>query len=331
VTRLSRRQFVVGAGSLGLLAGCGRLPWQGQQAPRVPRIGYLGAGSHAAAGPANDLRQGLRELGFEEGRNVTIEYRFTEGRDERFPELAAELIHLPVDVVVVISTPGARAVKNASSTIPIVIVAGGDPVETGLVASLARPGGNVTGLTRFERPLTTKRLQLLKETIPTISRVAVLWGMNPALEAAVSDVQLAAPVLGIQVQVLGVRSPDDLDSAFETAIQGGVDALLTLDDSLVNTNQARVVGFAAKNRLPAIYHRKGLVTEGGLMAYGVDGAAVNRRAAYYVDRILKGTKPADLPVEQPMRFDFVVNMKTARELGITFPKEILLQVTEVIQ
>jgi putative tryptophan/tyrosine transport system substrate-binding protein len=334
-SRWSRRQVVAGAAGFGLVAGCGRWPGQADapaKAPRAVRIGILTASSSPGPGPINQLRQGLRDLGYEEDRNFTIEPRASDGHNESLPGLAAELAALPVDIMVTISTPCTQAAKDTTSTIPIVMVAGGDPVETGLVASLARPGGNVTGLTRFERPLTTKRLQLLKETVPTIARVMVLWtSANRGLEGAVSDVRRAGDLLGIQVEVLTARSAEDVDAAFNAADQGGADALLTLDDAVVNTNYARIVDAAATRRLPAMYHTRGWVTVGGLMAYGVDVAAVSRRAAYYVDRILKGAKPADLPVEQPMTFDFVVNLRTARELGITFPHEIMLQVTEVIQ
>jgi putative ABC transport system substrate-binding protein len=331
--RLSRRQFVVGAGSAALLPGCARLPWQAPA--KVPRIGYLSPGFFSDQDSGSSFlaafQQGLREHGYVEGQNVSIEYRWAEGADARLPGLAAELVQLPVDVIVA-GGPTVRHVQQATSTIPIVIVFSGDVVQTGLVASLAHPGGNTTGLSFMAPDLGAKRLQLLKEAFPEASRVAAVW--NPAEPASVlefKEVQSAARVLGVTLQSVEVRGRDELESAWETVTSEHTDALITFAHAFTIFNGRRIIDLAAQSRLPAMYGLREFVEDGGLIAYGPNLRGLYRRAAYYVDRILKGAKPADLPVEQPMTFDFVVNMKTAGELGITFPNEILLQVTEVIE
>jgi putative tryptophan/tyrosine transport system substrate-binding protein len=329
-SRLSRRQLVLGAGtaSLGLLVGCGPLPWQAQAPTRVPRIGYLGG--RVLQDFDDAFRQGLRDYGYVEGRNLVVEWRFVEG-GEQLRDAANELARLPVDVFVAQSTPAAAAARQATSTIPIV-VAIGDPVGAGLATSLARPGGNVTGLTNLSSGLGGKRLEFLRETIPGVARVAVLWSPdNPVKAAQWAETQSAARTLGIQVQSLEVGRPEDFESAFAAAAQDHAEALIVFGDNLTTSHAPRIVDLAAQYRLPAMYETRLVVDAGGLMAYGPNNSSLYKRAAYYVDRILKGARPADLPIEQPMTFDFVVNLKTSAALGITFSNEIMLQVTEAIQ
>ena len=305
---------------------------QAQQPKKVPRIGYLLDGSSSSAADRVDtFRDGLRDLGYVEGKNIVIDYRYAEGRFDRFPELAAELVRLKVYVIVAVSTVAARAAKNATRTIPIVALSG-DPVETGLVASLARPGGNVTGLASLAPELSTKRLELLKEIVSKVSLVAVLWNPNgPAPVLAFKETQLAAKRLGLLLQSLEVRGPDDFESAFGGAIRERASALLVISDPLTNTHQRRIVELAAKNRLPAIYPIREFVQAGGLMAYAPDRLEQYRRVAYYVDKILKGAKPADLPVEQPTKFEFVINLKAAKQIGLTIPPNVLARADKVIK
>jgi ABC-type uncharacterized transport system substrate-binding protein len=305
---------------------------EAQQAGKAPRIGYLLDGSSSSAADRIDtFRDGLRDLGYVEGKNIVIDYRYAEGRFDRFPELAAELVRLKVYVIVAVSTVAARAAKNATRTIPIVALSG-DPVETGLVASLARPGGNVTGLASLAPELSTKRLELLKEIVSKVSLVAVLWNPNgPAPVLAFKETQLAAKRLGLLLQSLEVRGPDDFESAFGGAIRERASALLVISDPLTNTHQRRIVELAAKNRLPAIYPIREFVQAGGLMAYAPDRLEQYRRVAYYVDKILKGAKPADLPVEQPTKFEFVINLKTAKQIGLTIPPNVLARADKVIR
>jgi putative tryptophan/tyrosine transport system substrate-binding protein len=327
---LSRRTFVLGAGGLGLLAGCGRLPWQAQAPPKVYRIGFLSGTVSASSAELEAFRQALRALGYVEGHNITFEYRFTE-RDEQMPALAADLVRLPVDIIVGSGTPANQAAKDATATIPIVIASSGDPVKTGLVASYAHPGGNLTGFSSLAQGLSGKRLQLLTEAVPGVSRVAVLGNpANPVVAVTFSELPTAAQSLGVRLQILEVQDPGEFEGAFEAAAREGAEALITELDPLIGNYRTPIVELAAKHRLPAMYPIADFAQAGGLMAYGVTLSDLYRRAAGFVDKILKGTKPADLPVEQPMTFDFVVNMKTAQALGITFPNEIMLQVTEVI-
>ena len=333
--KLSRRQFVSGAGvaGLGLLGGCGRLPWQAP--PRTPRLGFLAAGIQGteADNPfVQAFRDGLREYGHVDGQTVVIAYRYSDGHDEQLPDLAAELVNLPVDVLVTPGETATAAASRATTTIPIVQMAGGgDLVEAGLIASLARPSGNVTGLTRMAPQLMGKRLELLTRTVPGVTRVAVVRdAANAANAPTATELETAAGLLSVELQTLESPGANGLKGAFEATTRERVNALLVVRDPLTFNNRQQIAALAARARLPAMYESREFVEAGGLMSYGPSVAAQFRRSAYYVDRILKGAKPADLPVEQPMTFDFVVNMKTARALGITFPPEILLQVTEVI-
>jgi putative ABC transport system substrate-binding protein len=338
-SRLSRREFVVGAGGLGLLAGCGRLPWQRQPAPKVPRLGYLQAGAEPFPTAVDRLHQGLRESGYVEGENLLIEWRFAAGQEARMHQHAAELAALPVDVILTVGSLTAEAARAATTTIPIVMIYPDDPVAAGLVASLGRPGGNVTGVTEFQELLAPKRLQLLKEAVPGVSRVALPQNPDGPLVAPAGvpggPLQVAAQTLGVQLLELPVRTPGDLDAALEAAIGASADAILWAPGRGGGWRglefQGRVLALAAQYRLPTICGFLEWARAGVLMAYASNFPAEFYRAATYITKILQGAKPADLPVEQPMTFDFVVNMKTARELGITFPNEIMLQVTEVSQ
>jgi putative tryptophan/tyrosine transport system substrate-binding protein len=328
--RWSRRHLVQGAGAvgLGLLAGCGRWPGQGQPSAKVFRIGYLTGGGGVVQG----FHQGLRELGYIEGQNLVIEYRITDGTEDQLSLRAAELVTLEVDVIVAVAR-GALAAKNATTTIPIVMTGMNDPVGSGIVDSLSRPGANVTGLSLMSAQLGGKRLDLVKQAITSASRIAVLWNnANPALMITIiREIEAAAPIVGVNLIHLPVHNPDDFESAFESATIEHADALVTVADTLTATHGTRIVQLAAKSHLPAMYELRRFADVGGLMSYGADIGYNFYRAAYYVDRILKGAKPADLPVEQPMRFDFVINLKTARALGLTIPPHVLLQATEVIQ
>jgi putative ABC transport system substrate-binding protein len=301
----------------------------GQAPGKVPRIGLIRAASPPDPN-SEAFRQGLRELGYVEGQNIVIEYRWAEGKPERIPEFTAELVRLKVDVLVTFGERGGFFAKQATSTIPIVVPAIQDPVGAGLVASLAHPGGNLTGLSIMGPEMAEKRMQLLKESFPRISRVAVI--RDPA--SAGTDLRnagTAAKALGLQLQVLEARDLNGFESALAAAKKGRAQALDILPSGIFYANRARIVDLVAKTRLPAMYENKDFVTAGGLMAYGPNVAEVFRRAATYVDKILKGAKPADLPVEQPTRFEFVINMKTAKSLGLTFPQIILFQTTEMIQ
>jgi len=278
------------------------------------------------------FQQGLRAHGLVEGHNIAIDYRWADGEAGRLPELAVELINLPVDVIVVVAVPAASAAKSATSTIPIVATNFADPVGTGLVASLARPGGNLTGLATDTGPAQAgKRLELLREAVPGVSRVAALWDPDPAQSRRLSETQDAARALGVVVQAVPVRGPNDFDRALDAIVREQAEAIAVLGGPFLFENRTRIAEFAWQNRLPSMGGRREFADAGHLMAYGANFPDLARRAAVYVDKILKGAKPADLPIEQPMRFDFVVNLKTAQNLGITFPNEIMLQVTEVIQ
>jgi putative ABC transport system substrate-binding protein len=308
---------------------------QAQVAGKTVRIGTLSPGTRPSA---PDWKQrwafveGLRDLGWVEGKNVAIEDRWAEGKTSRVPELAAELVQINVDVIVTVAWPAAVAAKNATTTIPIVMLAAGDPVGTGLVQSLGHPGGNLTGVSDLAVEISAKRLELLKEAVPKLSRLAVLWNSaDGAMTLSFRQIQTAARTLGVTIRPLGVQEPGDFDQAFAAMIQERPDALVVISDALVTVNRKRILDFAAKNRLPAMYTRRVYAEDGGLMAYGPSFDEMFRRAAAYVDRILKGTKPADLPVEQPTRFELVVNLKTARTLGLTIPQSILVRADDVIR
>ena len=328
-----RRRFLrssLALAALGLLAGCGTPPWPGRQAARVPRVGFLGG--NVAEERSEGFRAGMRDLGYLEGQNVVIEWRFADGRLERLPELAAELVRLPVDVLVADGTAAVRPAKDATDTIPIVMAQSVSPVENGFVASLARPGGNVTGLASIARELIGKRLELLKAAVPNVSRVGVLW--NPGMADRVGEFQLAevaAGTLGLELRSLEARDPAAIDSALERALLERADGLALFDNLVLTSNAARIGEFAREHRLPMMAGNRRFATAGGLLAYGANDPDMARRAADYVDKILKGAKPADLPVEGPSLFDFVVNLRTARALALTIPLSVLQQATEVIQ
>ena len=302
---------------------------EAQQPKKVPRIGFLAAPSQSFfSARAEGFRQGLRNLGYIEGKNIVIEYRYAEGNQGRLPDLAAELVSLRVDVIVATGA-GGLAAKNATQTIPIVFAAVQDPVASGLVDSLAKPGGNVTGLSILAPELSGKRLELLKEVVPKITRVAFLWGSSALVTK--KETQTAAKALGLQFQSLEVRDSKDFDTVFEAATKGRVQALLTSPSSFLNTHQARIIEFVTKNRLPAMYGEPEFVDAGGLMSYTLNAADLFRRAATYVDKILKGRKPADLPVEQPTKFEFIINLKAAKQIGLTIPPNVLARADRVIK
>jgi putative ABC transport system substrate-binding protein len=302
-----------------------------QPPEKVYRIGMLERTSPAInAANLDGFRQGLRELGYVEGKNFVIEYRSADGRDERFPALATELVRLKVDLIVTRGTPATLAAKNATGTIPVIIVGVGDPVGQGIVASLARPGANVTGLAPMVTETYQKRVQLLRELVPRVARIAALFNMsNPALPPQWKEVELAAGSLGMQAQLLDVRRPEDLGPAFDAAVRQRIDGLVVGLDTLTQANRRQIVELAARHRLPAIYATSEFL--GGLAAYGVNYADTYRQAASFVDRVFKGAKPADLPMEQPTKFELVLNLKTAKALGLTIPPSLLLQADQVIQ
>jgi len=274
----------------------------------------------------------LRELGYVEGQNIVIEYRWAEGQYERFPVLIAELLERKVEVIVTAGTPATQAVKTATTSVPLVMVAVGDPVATGIVASLGRPGGNITGLTSISEDLEGKRLELLREVLPTISRVTVLWNPdNQTLVAGLREIRAAAQVLRMTVQALEVRNAGDLEETYKAIIRARPGALLVMADRFFLHNRQRLMDFATKQRLPGVYAYRELVEAGGLMSFGPSYPGMHRRAAYFVDKILKGAKPADLPVERPTKFELVVNLKAATALGLTIPQSILVRADQVIQ
>jgi putative ABC transport system substrate-binding protein len=301
-----------------------------QQPGKTARIGFL----FFVTSPSLDeaFRQGLHELGYVEGQNIAIEYRSAEGKDERLPGLAAELVRLKVDVIVAASPPATEAAKGATSTIPIVFAVSGDPVAAGLVASLARPGGNITGLATISGDVLGKQLELLKGVAPKVSRVAVLQNpSNPGHALMLPQAEGAARALGVQLQVLKARTPSEIEAAFAAMSSQRAGGVLVLRDALFRAQRAQIVALAAKRRLPAVYGLREEAEAGGLMAYGASVPHMFRRAATYVDKILKGAKPADLPVEQPTKFELVINLKTAKALGLTIPSSLLGQADQVIQ
>jgi putative ABC transport system substrate-binding protein len=316
-----------------LLALC--LPAQAQQPTKVHRIGYVRVvGTPAIPGPnVEAFRRGLRDLGYIEGKNIVIEFRYAEGKRERISNLVAELVQLNVDVVVSGDSQSIRAARLATKTIPIVMVINQDPVATGLVDSLARPGGNITGISRLTRELSGKRLELLTELVPGMARVGILWdATSEGANISFKEHQTAARALRIQLQSLEVRGPDpELDGAFQSAVKGRASALITIGNFLLNRRRKQIANLAIKHRLPSMYESNQWVEAGGLISYSTDNAESYRRAAWMVDKILKGTKPADLPVEQPTKFDLVINLKTAKALNLTIPQSVLFRADKVIR
>jgi putative tryptophan/tyrosine transport system substrate-binding protein len=307
---------------------------EAQQPTKVPRIGYLfGASLSADSARIPAFRQGLRELGYVEGKNIIIEYRYAEGKFDRLPALAAELVRLKVDIIVTAGPIPTRAAKEATITIPIVMAQDSDPVGNGFVASLARPGGNITGLSTFRPELSGKQLELLKEILPKLSRVAVFGTSTyPGNAQALKEIELAAKAFGVQLQYLDVLSPKDIETAFQAAVKGRAEAVLMMVVGFVaGGRRTEIATLAVKRRLPVIYSGRADVEAGGLMTYGVNVNDLDRRAATYVDKILKGAKPAELPVEQPTKFEFIINLKAAKQIGLTIPPNVLARADRVIK
>jgi len=322
--------FCVALGA-ALLALC--VSAEAQQLGKIPRIGILISASPSIASPRiQAFQQGLRELGYVEGKNIFIEYRYAEGKVETVPELTEELVRLKVDIIVTDTSNATQAAKNATKAIPVVFTAANDPVGDGQVASLAKPGGNLTGFSLLAPELNWKRLELLKEVAPKATRIAFLTRLGTTTgEQRFKEAEADAKGLGLQLQFLGAKGPDDLESAFDAAKRSGAQAVIVHPSTFAVTNRARIIDLSAKNRLPAIYPSTPYAEAGGLMSYGPDVVDNNRRAAVYVDKILKGTKPADLPVEQPMKFEFVINLKAAKQIGLTIPPNVLARADKVIR
>jgi ABC-type uncharacterized transport system substrate-binding protein len=307
-------------------------PAEAQQPKKVPRIAYLGGGSAELEKVWLDaFLHGLRELGYFEGKNIVVERRYAGGQYDKLPELATELVRLKVDVILAASTPVAHSAKEATSTIPVVMVVA-DPIGTGLVSSLAKPGGNLTGLSDFHADLITKRLEILKEVVPSASRIAVLSNPgNPSCSLQTKDLAAVAPALGVTLFAVEAKGPDDIAPAFSTMKKQRAGAVLVCGDRLFSTHRRSIFELSTQNRRPAIYSTKEYADAGGLMSYGANFPDLYRRAATYVDKILKGTKPADLPVEQPMKFEFVINLTAAKQIGLTIPPNVLARADKVIK
>jgi putative ABC transport system substrate-binding protein len=306
---------------------------EAQQPRKIPQIGYLITSSPSAIAPRMDaFQQGLRELGYVEGKNIVIERRHAEGKLDRLPELAAELVRLNVDVLVTSGPTATRPAKGATSTIPIVMTFDDDPVGSGFVASLARPGGNITGLSTLAPEISGKQLELLKEIVPRLFRVAVFGtSTRQGTAQALKELELAAGALAVKLQYLDIEDPKDTETAFRAASKGRADALLVLQSPVFNSQRAQIADLAIKSRLPAAYPRREFVEDGGLMSYGASISDLDRRAATYVDKILKGAKPTDLPVEQPIKFEFVINLKAAKQIGLIIPPNVLARADRVIK
>ncbi|MBR0719215.1 ABC transporter substrate-binding protein [Bradyrhizobium liaoningense] len=325
---MQRRDFIT------LLSGAAvGWPLAARAQPKIPRIGFMGNSTVALeANLVDAFREGLRELGYEEGRNIIIEYRWADGKYDRFPVLAAELIAAKVDAIVTAGTPAALAVKKATTTVPLVMVAVGDPIGTGLVPSLARPGGNLTGLSSIAPDLEGKRLQLLREIVPVLSHVAMFVNsLNPFHVSSIKQARAAAQAMRINLQLHDIRKSEDLDDAFAAIRKERPDALLILADRVFLHNRQRIVDFTKEQRLPNVNAYKELVEVGGLISYGPSYEDMHKRAAIYVDKILKGAKPADLPIEQPSKFTFIVNLKAGKELGVTVPSQLLGLADQLIE
>ena len=317
---------------LGLTLASVRLV-EAQQTKKVPRIGYLGATSRST-NPARieAFRQGLRELGYVEGKNIVIEHRHAEGKLDRLPTLASELVRLKVDVVLTGGPAATRSAKQATATIPIVMAYDDDPIGSGFVASLARPGGNITGLATLAPEISGKQLELLKEIAPKLSRVAVLGNATqPGSPQALREINVAADAFGVQLQYLEVRGPKDIETAFRAASKERADAVLVVSTPVLLSQRRQVADLAVNSRLPAIYNRPEYVEDGGLVFYGVSYTDLFRRAATYVDKILKGVKPADLPIEQPKKFELIINLKAAKQIGLTILPNVLVRADRVIK
>jgi ABC-type uncharacterized transport system substrate-binding protein len=306
---------------------------EAQQPEKVPRIGFLITSSPSAIAPRMDaFRQGLRELGYVEGKNIVIERRHAEGKFDHLPALAAELVRLKVDVIVTSGPTATHPAKGATSTIPIVMTFDDDPVGSGFVASLARPGGNITGLSTLSPEISGKQLELLKEIVPKLGRVAVIGtSSRQGTAQSLKETELAAGVFAVKLQYLDIQNPKDIETAFRAAGKRRADALIVLQSPVFNSQRAQIADLALKSRLPATYPRREFVEDGGLMSYGVSISDLDRRAAKYVDKILKGTKPADLPVEQPKKFEFIINLKAAKQIGLTIPPNVLARADNVIR
>jgi putative ABC transport system substrate-binding protein len=306
---------------------------EAQQPTKIPRIGYLATASLSAISARIEaFRQGLRELGYVEGKNIVIEWRSAEGKPDRLPALLDELVRLKVDIIVTGGSGVTRPAKEATSTIPIVMTNESDPVGSGFVASLARPGGNITGLATLRPELSGKQLELLKETIPKLSRVAVLGtSTDPGYAQVLKELELAAGALKVKLQFLDVQNSKDIETAFRAAKKGRAEAVLVLGSGVLTSQRTQIVEIVVKNRLPIIYHQSLYMDDGGLMFYGASITDLDRRAATYVDKLLKGRTPADLPVEQPMRFEFIINLKAAKQIGLTIPPNVLVRADKVIR
>jgi putative tryptophan/tyrosine transport system substrate-binding protein len=318
--------------TLGVLLFALDVVAEAQQSAKVYRIGLLTWGAPPPPSSPTPFDQGLRQLGYIEGQNVAIERRYASGQMDRFPELAAELTRLPLDVILTQSFPAALAAKQATSTIPLVVMGAGDPVATGLVASFARPGGNITGVSALETELSGKRLELLKEAFPKLSRVAVLWNSADfGMTLKFREIELAAKALRVAVQASAIRELKDFDSVFSEMIRKRPDALFVITDPLTQLNRKQLVELVTKNRLPAMYEVAPYVDDGGLMAYGPSQAENLQRALHHVDKILKGTKPSELPIEQPTKFEFIINLIAAKQIGVTIPPNVLARADRVIK
>ena len=327
---MNRRELVT---LLGGAAAAWPLAAPAQQSAKMPRVGFMGNSTAALeANLVGPFREGLRELGYQEGRNIVIEYRWAEGKYERFPTLIAELLAANVNVIVTAGTPASLAVKKATSSVPLVMIAVGEPVATGLVASLARPGGNITGVTSISPEIEGKRLELLREVVPGLSHIAVLWNAgSPVQVIQERETRVAADALGMKMLSLGVRTLEEIEGAFETMLRERPEALFVLADRLFLHHRKRIMDFAVEHRLPGVHAYRELVEVGGLMCYGPSYADMHRRAATYVVRIMKGEKPADLPVERPVKFELVLNLKAAKALDLEIPPTLLARADEVIE
>jgi putative tryptophan/tyrosine transport system substrate-binding protein len=305
---------------------------EAQQAKKVPLVGILFAATPSANSERIEaFRQGLRERGYAEGKDVLIEQRYADGNLGRLPALAGDLVHLNVDVIVSASSQGTRSLKEATNTIPIVMTSDTDPVGSKFVASLARPGGNITGLSILAPELGGKRLELLKESVPKLLRVAVLGTSTPTSAQVLREIEVAAAALKVQLQYVSVRGPEDIETAFREATGGRANGVLVLNSAILNSRRIQIVNLATRSRLPAMYAVPEYVEDGGLMSYSVSYTDLYRRAAVYVDKILKGAKPADLPVEQPTKFEFIINLKAAKQIGLTIPPNVLARADKVIK